>query len=74
MSGSGKRSRHAGLSVKRFGMEEIMKKWKLGRKKLTGLIVVILLIVLAVSFAVSAGGNGGGRYLETTVENRDIVS
>ena len=51
-----------------------MKKWKLGRKKLTGLIVVILLIVLAVSFAVSAGGNGGGRYLETTVENRDIVS
>ena len=51
-----------------------MKKWKLGRKKLTGLIVVILLIVLAVSFAVRQRRNGGGRYLETTVENRDIVS
>ena len=55
-------------------VRRIMKKLKLSRKKLTGLIVVSLLIVLAVSFAVSAGGNGGGRYLETTVENRDIVS
>ena len=74
-TGSAEREvRRAGLSVKRFGMEEIMKKLKLGRKKLIGLIVVILLIALAVSFAATAGGKGGRRYLETVVENRDIVS
>ena len=50
-----------------------MKKLKLSRKKLIGLIVVILVVALAVVFAVSAGGSSS-RYLETTVENRDIVS
>lgn len=50
-----------------------MKKLKLSRKKLIGLIVVILVVALAVVFSVSAGGSSS-RYLETTVENRDIVS
>ena len=51
-----------------------MKKLKLSRKKLIGLIIVVVLIALAVTFAVKAGGSSTGRYLETTVENRDIIS
>ena len=49
-----------------------MKKLKMSRKKLAGLIAVVAAAALAVVFAVNAGG--GPQYAETTVESRDIVS
>ncbi|HJA92841.1 MAG TPA: efflux RND transporter periplasmic adaptor subunit [Candidatus Eisenbergiella merdipullorum] len=50
-----------------------MKKLKKSRKKLIALIAVILVAAAAVVSAVRAGGSGG-RYLETMVQARDIIS
>ena len=50
-----------------------MKKLKWSRKKIVGLIAAVLVAVVIVVSAVNAGGTEG-RYQETTVAARDIVS
>lgn len=50
-----------------------MKKLKWSRKKIVGLIAAVLVAVVIVVSAVNAGGTEG-RYQETTVATRDIVS
>ena len=50
-----------------------MKKLKWSRKKIVGLIAAVLVVAVIVVSAVNAGGTEG-RYQETTVAARDIVS